>query len=191
LDYTAFEDHALLQLVTREDTDALGELYNRYHRLIYSLAFTTVGDHPTAEEITLDVFTRVWQKARTYDRDRAKVSTWLTSIARYRAIDELRRRSARPEKRSLEWTQVPLDAVPRVDGPETTAQIALQRERVRAALNELPMEQREVLLLAYFKGYTQREIAQALDQPLGTVKTRTRLGMQKLRDMLQDEPIIV
>jgi RNA polymerase sigma-70 factor (ECF subfamily) len=175
----------------RADADALSELYDRYHRLVFSLALSTVGDHGTAEEITLDVFARVWEKADTYRPGRAQVNTWLTSIARYRAIDELRRRGARPDQHSVDWAQVPTSDTPQVNGPEAVTQQALQRKRVRTALAQLPEEQQQVLILAYFRGYTQREIADSLDQPLGTVKTRIRLGMQKLRAALADEAMAI
>ncbi len=191
MDHSTLDDETLIRLIAHAQADALSALYDRYNRLVFSLALNVVGDYETAEEITLDVFTRVWERARTYRAEQAKVSTWLTSITRYRAIDELRRRGARPEQYSLEWAEVSPDAMPRVNGPETAAELALQRQRVRAALAELPEEQQQVLALAYFKGYTHREIAEALEQPLGTVKTRIRLAMQKLRETLQDEPIIV
>lgn len=189
MDYSALNDQTLIRLIVRADSDALSELYDRYSRLVFSLAVNSVGDRATAEEITLDVFTRVWQKASTYRAEQAKVSTWLTSITRYRAIDELRRRDARPEHASLAWADVAPDGMPRVDGPEEVAQRSLQRQWVRDAVATLPEEQRQALALAYFRGYSHREIAETLDQPLGTVKTRIRLAMQKLHDMLQDEPI--
>ena len=190
MDYSALDDGTLIRLISRAQTDALSALYERYYRLVFSLAVNIVGDRHTAEEITLDVFTRIWEKAETYQAEQAKVSTWLTSITRYRAIDELRRREARPEKHSVEWAEVSPSAMPRVNGPEAAAELALQKQRVRAAIAKLPEEQQQVLALAYFKGYTQREIAEALDQPLGTVKTRIRLAMQKLRDILGEEQTV-
>jgi RNA polymerase sigma-70 factor (ECF subfamily) len=102
VDYSALDDHTLITLIVRADADALGELYDRYNRLVFSLAQASVGDPGTAEEITLDVFTHVWRRARTYRAEQSKVSTWLTSIARNRAIDELRRLGARPEQHSVE-----------------------------------------------------------------------------------------
>jgi RNA polymerase sigma-70 factor (ECF subfamily) len=186
MDYPELDDKTLVALIARSDADALGALYDRYSRLVFSLALNAVGDRGAAEEITLDVFTRVWERAGTYRADLAQVSTWLTSIARHRAIDELRRRQVRPEQHSISWADVSSTAEPRVDGPEQVAARAMQRERVRVAVAELPDGQREALALAYFRGYTQREIAEELDQPLGTVKTRIRLAMDKLRDWLSD-----
>jgi RNA polymerase sigma-70 factor (ECF subfamily) len=172
-------------LVARAHADALGELYDRYSRLVFSLALNLVGDHATAEEITLDVFTRVWEKAETYRSEQAKVSTWLTSIARYRSIDMLRRQSSRPERRSVDWADVSPDAMPSFNSPEQATELALQQERVRAAVASLPPEQKEALALAYFHGYTHRQVAETLDLPLGTVKTRIRLAMRKLRDFFE------
>jgi len=189
VDYSTLDDETLVRLAARDHQDALGELYERYSRLVFSLALNVVGDRATAEEITLDVFTRVWEKAETYRSDQAKVSTWLTSITRYRSIDVLRRRGSRPEQHSLDWTEVSPDHIPGVEGPEEATVLALQRQRVRAAIAALPPDQKQALALAYFKGYTHREISEILDQPLGTVKTRIRLAMQKLRDMLMDEQI--
>jgi RNA polymerase sigma-70 factor (ECF subfamily) len=191
VNYSTFDDATLLGLIARSHADALSELYDRYSRLVFSLAVGLVGDHATAEEITLDVFARVWDRAATYRPEQAKVSTWLTSIARYRSIDELRRRGARSESHSVPLAEVSSEAIPWVDSPEQAAELALQQQRVRAALADLPLDQREALGLAYFKGYTHREIAEALGQPLGTVKTRIRLAMQKLRQALLDEQVPV
>ncbi len=184
VDYSTLDDESLIRLITRGQADALSALYDRYSRLVFSLAINTVGDSATAEEITLDVFTRVWNKADTYQTERAQVRTWLASIARYRSIDVLRRRGVRPEQHSVGWAEVSPDVMPSVDGPEASTELALQSERVRAAIRQLPESQQETLALAYFKGYTHQEIADVLGQPLGTVKTRIRLAMQKLREML-------
>jgi RNA polymerase sigma-70 factor (ECF subfamily) len=187
VDYTTLDDETIIRLIAHARTEALSELYDRYSRLVFSLALNSVGDQATAEEVTQDVFVRVWQRARQYRADRGKVSTWLTGITRYRAIDQLRRRGARPEQHSVTWAEVSPTAVPAVNGPEEATQLAMQRERVRAALAQLPEEQKQVLALAYFQGYSQSQIAESLALPLGTVKTRVRLAMQKLREMLQDE----
>jgi RNA polymerase sigma-70 factor (ECF subfamily) len=187
VNYTTFDDETLIGLVARAHADALSELYDRYSRLVFSLAWNLVGDQATAEEITLDVFTRIWEKAETYRPEQAKVSTWLTSIARYRSIDMLRRRGSRPEQHSVGFAELAPDDMSSADGPEEAAELAMQQQRVRAAIASLPSDQKQVLALAYFKGYSHREIAQALNQPLGTVKTRIRLAMQKLRDLLLEE----
>ena len=187
MDYTTLDDETIIRLIAHARTEALSELYDRYSRLVFSLALNSVGDQATAEEVTQDVFVRVWQRAGQYRADRGKVSTWLTGITRYRAIDQLRRRGSRPEQHSVAWAEVSPTAVPTVNGPEEATHLAMQRERVRAAMAQLPEEQKQVLALAYFQGYSQSQIAESLALPLGTVKTRVRLAMQKLREMLQDE----
>src|SRR5512134_258317 len=102
-DYTRYDDEKLIRLITELQEEALAQLYDRYHRLVFSLALGVVNDRATAEEITLDVFMRVWQKAGTYRADQAKVSTWLTHITRNHAIDILRRRSVRPDQYAIPW----------------------------------------------------------------------------------------
>jgi RNA polymerase sigma-70 factor (ECF subfamily) len=149
-----------------------------------------VSEQSIAEEIALDVFTRVWEKANTYRVEQARVSTWLVSMTRHRAIDWLRRQKVRLDHRSLSWTEVIPEAEPRANGnPEKATELTLRQERVRTAIAQLPPDQQEALALAYFIGQSHREIAATLDQPLGTVKTRIRLAMQKLRELLQDEQI--
>jgi RNA polymerase sigma-70 factor (ECF subfamily) len=177
----------LLKQITLGKESALGMLYDRYNRLVFSVALNMVGNQATAEEITIDIFTRVWEKAHTYRSDRARVSTWLTSMTRNRAIDMLRREAARPNRESVSWSELTTAPSSGTDSPETAVDLSLQRERVRAAIKQLPAEQQDVLALAYFKGYSQRQIARERDLPLGTVKTRIRLAMNKLRQLLQDE----
>jgi RNA polymerase sigma-70 factor, ECF subfamily len=186
-DYARYDDEKLISLITQAQEGALAQLYDRYSRLIFSLALAIVNDRATAEEVTLDVFMRVWQKAASYRVDQAKVSTWLTHIARHHAIDVLRRRAVRPDQYTANWEEeVSNDELPEHD-PQEFAELSFQRERVQAALVQLPDEQKQALILAYFNGYTQREIAEKLKQPLGTIKTRLRLALQKLRDFLRDE----
>lgn len=189
MDYSSLDDGKLITLVAKGNSNALSELYDRYNRLVFSLALRIVGDQAASEEITQDVFLRIWKKAETYQPEQAKVSTWLTSIARYRSIDLLRRRGVRPESNSVSWPELSHSAIPSTDGrgPEVDASRSLQGERVRAALEQLPAEQLQALSLAYYQGYSHSQIAEELDIPLGTIKTRIRLGMQKLRQMLQEE----
>jgi RNA polymerase sigma-70 factor (ECF subfamily) len=181
------DDASLLKQIARAQMDAFGELYDRYNRLVFSVAYAILGDRTIAEEVTLDVFVRVWQRAQTYQPERGKVSTWLVAIARHQAIDVLRWKKSQPQAASLDWDVAsPHDKVV-LHNPEERAELAQQRERVRAALAQLPDEQRQVLALAYFRGYTHSQIAEALGEPLGTVKTRIRLGMQKLRELLKED----
>jgi RNA polymerase sigma-70 factor (ECF subfamily) len=186
-DYANFNDESLIRLIVQSQEQALAQLYDRYHRLVFSLALAIVNDRATAEEITLDVFMRVWQKADTYRADQSKVSTWLTHIARHHAIDILRRRAARVDESALHWEDTLHHAESSQPDPQEFAEISLRRERIRVALSRLPAEQMQALTLAYFGGYTQSQIAEILAQPLGTIKTRLRLALQKLRELLDEE----
>jgi RNA polymerase sigma-70 factor (ECF subfamily) len=182
VDYTTLDDETLIGLIRHARTEALSALYDRYGRLVFGLALNSVGDRATAEEITQDVFLRVWQRAGQYRSDRGQVSTWLTGITRHRAIDQLRRDKARPAQPGA-WAEAPPEAG-QAAGPEQSVALALERQQVHQALAALPEDQKQVLALAYFQGLTQSQIAAALDLPLGTVKTRIRLAMQKLRQAL-------
>ena len=185
-DLRELDDMDLMRRVVWQQGDALAELYDRYHRLVFDVAYHIVGDLAPAEEVTQEAFFRAWTHAGDYDPRRAQVATWLVSIARHRAIDVLRRRRARPEQHGVPWGALHDEDEPRVEGAEQSAEARFARSHVRKALSSLPPEQRIVLALAYFQGMTQQEIATVLDEPLGTVKTRIRLGMQKLRRMLVD-----
>src|SRR5689334_6856707 len=157
-DYARYDDVELIRLIAQSQEEALNQLYDRYNRLVFSLALAIIDDRATAEEITLDVFMRVWQKAETYRADQAKVSTWLTHIARHHAIDVLRRRAVRADQYAVEWEDaLPVNGLPEYD-PQESTELSLQRERVQAALAHLPEEQKQALILAYFGGYTQRQI---------------------------------
>lgn len=189
MDYSELDDKSLLRLIAVSKTEALSELYDRYSRLVYSLAVFIVGDAASAEEITQDVFVRVWEKADTYQAEQAKVSTWLTSITRNRSIDMIRRRQVRPEGHKVGWDETWVEALPATNlpDPEEEAVRSIESDRIKAAIARLPPDQMRVLSMAYFGGYSQSEIAAMLGEPLGTVKTRIRAAMQKLRALLQDE----
>ncbi len=186
VEYSQLSDDALLRLIARSRHEALSELYDRYSRLVFSLALNAVGDYAVAEEITQDVFVRVWEKAYTYRVEQAKVTTWLTSITRYRAIDIIRRRQVRPEQNSVQWEDLTPNQTPAASSdPEAQAELALEKHRLLTAISALPNEQRQALALAFFQGLSHREIAEQLGEPLGTVKTRIRLAMHKLREALE------
>jgi RNA polymerase sigma-70 factor, ECF subfamily len=181
------DDASLIALIAQSQADALNQLYDRYHRLVFSVALAIVGDRAVAEEATLDVFVQVWQRADSYRPEQAKVRTWLIAIARHHAIDILRMQKSRAEANAVTWDEAAVYNGPPSHGLEENVQLSLQRKKVRDTLLELPMDQREALILAYFKGYTQAQIAEILKQPLGTIKTRIRLAMQKLRKLLEEE----
>jgi len=180
----AHGDQELLERIARAAQRALAQLYDRYGRLVYGLARGLVGDEAAAEEITQDAFTRVWTRAGTYRPEQGRPLTWLLRIARNRAIDELRSRASRPQGRSVSWPQE--DLPDPAGGPAEQAELALRRRRVAGAIAGLPAEQRRVLALAFFRACTHREIAGILKQPLGTVKTRLRAAMKRLREELEE-----
>ena len=180
----ATEDPLLFQKIARKDQEALGVLYDQYGRLIFSIACQILSDEVLAEEVTQDVFLQVWKKAESYNPAQGKVITWLTSIARHRAIDMLRRRNIRPEGRSIAWDECCDDHMDDSLAVEPGMIDSESRLHLLQALTGLPPDQREALSLAYFNGLTQQEIAIRLHEPLGTVKTRIRLALIKLRGVL-------
>jgi RNA polymerase sigma-70 factor (ECF subfamily) len=181
MELSMVDDGELIVNIGLKQTRALGELYDRYGRLLYSIAFAAVRNSETAEEIVQDVFARVWGKANTYHGEMGTVKNWLVRITRNRAIDELRKNKVRPEQYSVSWTDFSLDGEPQSHGAEDDPDQLWVRDSVREAVSGLSMEQRQVLALAYFKGYTQREIAEVIDEPLSTVKSRIYYAMQNLR----------
>jgi RNA polymerase sigma-70 factor (ECF subfamily) len=161
------------------NADALAHLYDRYNRLVYSLALRILQSHALAEEITSDVFVRIWQKPTTWDPNKGSLITWMLSITRYASIDRLRYERRRPDHQGMELVEEV-----HVEGDTSTDEIMwTDGPLVRELLKRLPREQVEVLELAFFEGMTHKEMAQYLNLPLGTVKTRVRLGLQKLRAM--------
>jgi len=203
LDFSSLDDAALMAEIARlfskscSDTglnQAVSALYDRYGRLIYSVAIHIVGDVETAEEISQDVFVRACEGADKYNADFSRVSSWLVSIARHRAIDELRRRSVRPEKNNVDLTDdmamEPRDGRLPSGGIENEVAVTIQEQNIRLVINSLPPNQQQVLNLAYFKGMSHHQIAEFTGEPLGTIKSRLRLGMQKLRDGLKNHGII-
>ncbi len=182
MNHAGLTDEALIALVATGDRDALGALYDRYGNLVFSLVVRIVGEGMAAEEVTQDAFMAVWRGAATFAPERGTFPTWLLTIARNRAIDELRRSRGRPLSNSEPLT--PAKVI--LDGsPNYLEDTSLRRLVVSRALAELPAPQRQAVELAYFHGMTHHEIANYLGEPLGTVKTRIRLGMQRLRTSLQ------
>lgn len=181
-------DDALVSRVCAGDTSALEALYSRYARVVFSFAVRIVGDGPTAEEILQEAFVRTWRQAETYQTVRGSFASWLLSITHNLAIDELRRRQRRPKRvDGADVHEVMTGLVDDAANTEEATEAALLRERVGRALATLPDAQRVAIELAFYQSMSQREIAAYLDEPLGTIKTRLRLGMQKLKDALADE----
>jgi RNA polymerase sigma-70 factor (ECF subfamily) len=181
------DDQTLMMHIAQRNEAALAALYDRYGGLVVSIAYHLLGRRETAEDVALEVFTRVWEHGHTYDAGRGQVRTWLANITRHRAIDVLRRESVRPESTAVGWSGVGFEPAVEASSPESLADRSWQQQRVRAAVAALPKEQQAALALAYFQGLTHREIAAKLGEPLGTVKGRIRAAMHKLRDSLQDE----
>ena len=176
-------DIELLHAVAQGDEAALARLYDAYRVILFGLLVRILNSREEAEDILQDVFIQVWRRAKDFDETRGRPFTWLVTLARSRAIDRLRMLGARQRLvtgAAQEQTEVVSDAL------SDTLRTA-QRETIQRALAKLPDEQRSALMLAYFDGLTQSEIASKLNTPLGTVKTRMRTGMQKLRALLEPQ----
>jgi RNA polymerase sigma-70 factor (ECF subfamily) len=173
---------ALIGRAAAHDPEALAALYDGTSHLAYGLVLRIVGDPSAAEEVTGDVYLQVWRQAARYDPSRGAPLAWLLTLARSRAID--RRRSTGSGLGAAEPLTAAGDVASRSPGPEEASVLAERRRMVRGALGRLAADQRRAIELAYFSGLTHGEIASALDEPLGTVKTRIRLGMIRLREML-------
>ena len=178
-------DEDLMTLVERRDADAFAVLYDRHGGAAYSLAHRIVGDPAIAEDVTQEAFISVWRSGARFDAARGSVRSWTLGIVRNRAIDALRRASGSAPKLNLDDDA----ALESQSAGELTDATAIRREtsrKVRGALRELPSEQSEVIGLAYFGGFTHSEIAAMLGMPLGTVKGRMRLGLEKIRVTLAE-----
>ena len=174
-------DEAVLALIARADDQALAELYRRFGRLAYGLAFRILRDDALAQDAVQEAFLGVWRAAGRFTAERSKPSTWLLTLVHRRAVDLVRRE----ERRRTE----PLQPESEFAGGEAAdeAEIATRRQTIREALRQLPSEQREAIELAYYGGYTQSELAERLGQPLGTIKSRMFTGLARLRDALGED----
>src|SRR5918997_1526935 len=180
-------DADLIGLAAQGDARALEVLYDRYSGVVFSFSLRIVGDRQLAEEILQEAFFRAWQQGGNFSAARGSFITWLLRITHNLSIDEIRRRRRRPQKADSEEPEQVLAAVPDTGlGADVEDEVWLGalRETIGEALVTLPPAQREAIEMAYFRRMTQREIAEALGEPLGTIKTRMRLGLQKLRDAL-------
>ena len=182
-DLRALADEELMQLVQRNDAAAFEVIYERHSGAAFSLAYRITGTRPAAEEVAQEAFLDVWRSGARYDRARGSVRTWMLGIIHNRAIDSLRRAAVHDRRRGGDDT-----AAERLEARERTDVEAARRveaQVVRSALDTLPDEQVKVIELAYFGGFTHTEIAGMLDLPVGTVKGRMRLGLQKMRGKLE------
>jgi RNA polymerase sigma-70 factor, ECF subfamily len=177
--YLLLADENLISFVGQGDAEAFTILYDRHGRAAFSLANRVMGERQAAEDLVQDAFLKLWRSATSYRPERGSVRTWLLSIVRNRGIDQLRSHASRRR------TQDRLEAsAPRSQPSEAFAETwrNSQRDQLREAMNTLPPEQLKVLELAYFSGYTHVQVSELLDEPLGTMKGRMRLGLKKMRD---------
>ena len=186
MNYQGLEDLELLAKISEQDRQALAALYDRYGRRVFALAVRMLNDPVGAEEVTQDVFMSVWRRGASYTSKKGKFSTWLFSIAHNRTIDELRKRR---RDRSRENADIDdhLNVQSSDISPADAAVAQSEYAKIRAAMEKLPEEQKNVIELSYFNGLTQTEISTKTGQPLGTVKTRMRLALKKLRTALSTE----
>ena len=175
------QERQILERMARGDGEALRELYDRHGRAVYSLAMRILRSQPDAEDIVQEVFTQAWTQAGRYDASRGTVAAWLLMQARSRAIDRLRSRKLRPEGAITTF-----EAPDPGDGPDAQAAAGEHARQVREALRTLSAPQRTALELAFFDGLTYSQVADQLSEPIGTVKTRIRQGLLRLKVALQD-----
>lgn len=183
------EDRHLLQRTAQGDEEALATLYARYSTPVYSLARYMLGQPALAEEATQDIFLNIWLKAASYDPQRGEPRSWIMSVAHHRVVDLIRSRR-RVQSMTDPGGYETLESLPSKQMPtDEEAERNLEKERIRQALSVLPPAQQEAIILAYYEGFSQSEIAQKLEQPLGTIKTRVRLALQKLRSVLEQQTV--
>jgi RNA polymerase sigma-70 factor (ECF subfamily) len=175
-----------MERLTARDPAALASIYDRYSRMVYSLALRIAGQPSAAEEIVQDVFLKLWHSADRYRAERGPLGPWLCTMARNRALDQLRLKREKQRRREDSFEgELPLAAgSTTAANPETLAQQSQRAVRVRASLRELPAAQQRAIELAYFEGMTHSEIAEALAEPLGTVKSWIRSGLLRMRESL-------
>ena len=179
--FAHLSDEAVVALVARSDQEALAELYDRFGRVAYGLALRVLRDERLAEDAVQEAFLAAWRNADRFMPERGKASTWVLTFVHRRAVDLVRRE----EHRRAE----PLPEAPKAvqtDSAEENAWLRFERERVQAALQQLPDQQREALELAYYGGFTQSELAERLGEPVGTIKSRMFTGLARLRELLAE-----
>lgn len=189
--YSGMSDAALMSAVCNRDVQAYANLYERYIDLVYSTALRVLSDQGLAEDAAQEVFVRLWRKPESFISERGRFVSWIVSVARNRAVDDLRSRSRRRKREVLTAGQPAdtgvADIADENENPLRSVELNDTRAHILVAMKEIPVDQRQALEMAYFGGLTQQEIAAHLHVPLGTVKTRIRLGMKKLRSLLEDQ----
>jgi RNA polymerase sigma-70 factor (ECF subfamily) len=183
----ADDELELMKRIKARDEEALAELYDLYNRLLYGMIISIVKKREEAEDVLQEVFIKVWEKASTFNEERGNVYSWLVTLTRNKAIDRIRSKDYKTQKKATHDVDAPeffLEG--NMFDPLETTIFSDRTELVKKALGEIPESQSEVLKIAYYRGLTQREISEQLDIPLGTVKTRMRQGMIKLKDILGD-----
>ena len=178
-------DEALIQAIAGGAVWAMEPLYQRYSRILYSLVYRMVADHQVAEDLLQEAFLAVWRRATSYSPQSGAVRSWLVSIVHHRTIDYLRTVRRRSTMKQATWEEVELDERTAFPDVWDEAWRSVQSAQVRAALKNIPTEQRMVIELAYFSGWTHSEIAEGCQIPLGTVKARMRLGLSHLKRILE------
>ncbi len=179
------DEISLISRIAAQDQVAMSLLYDRYARVIYTIAYKILNSSEESEEIVLDVFTQVWRIAKDYNSQKGRVDTWLFMLTRSRALDRLRNH-ARFHK-AIAASEDALMMHSHADSPEEDVLIQERNSHIMSCISEIPVEQRLVLDLAYFSGLSHSEIAAKTGISLGTVKTRIRLGLKKLREAIGDE----
>ena len=177
-------DEALVALVARADENALAELYDRVGRIAYGLALRVLRDDRLAEDAVQEGFLTVWRTAAAFRAERAKASTWILTLVHRRAVDLVRREERRRAEPLLD--EVATESRSVVEPTDEAAWLRFERERVQAALRQLPDVQREAIELAYYGGFSQSELAERLGVPLGTIKSRMFAGLARLRELLDE-----
>jgi RNA polymerase sigma-70 factor, ECF subfamily len=179
------DDHVLIAAISRGDSTALEVLYDRYSTVVYRMALRILKNREQAEDVVQEVFWRVWRRSSSFERDRGRVAQWIFGIAHNLCIDELRRLRARPTPvyEDVDHPVIQQLTDEQIDVP-ATVWASEQRRTIAEALDHLPPPQRQAIELAYFSGLSHQEIATRLNRPLGTIKTRVRLGLQKLGSLL-------
>ncbi len=179
----AIDDLAIMSALSAKDADALGQLYDRYSGIVYAMCLRALP-HASAEEVVTDVFWELWERAERFDPSRGSAVGYLVGMTRSRILDKLRALGARKHQMSQPGASAARQADSSIPGPLEDAVLAEQRVRVRAALAQLPDSQRETMEMAFFDALSHSQIAQRTGEPLGTVKSRIRQGLLRLRDLL-------